>query len=123
MATDPVCGMQVDPQTGLHAQRDGQDFYFCSEHCRQKFLTEPTQTPSAVDGSVRFPAKESGSQSENETDQYFCPMHPEVTQSHSGSCPKCGMALEAAPSLAAPRSAQLAIYLSDAPRDRAGSPG
>ena len=27
---------------------------------------------------------------------YVCPMHPEVTQSRSGSCPICGMALEPA---------------------------
>ena len=27
--------------------------------------------------------------------QYTCPMHPEVTQSGPGSCPTCGMALEA----------------------------
>ena len=27
--------------------------------------------------------------------QYTCPMHPEVTQSAPGSCPVCGMALEA----------------------------
>ena len=27
--------------------------------------------------------------------QYTCPMHPEVIQDHPGSCPKCGMALEA----------------------------
>ncbi|MGZ5027183.1 MAG: heavy metal-binding domain-containing protein, partial [Methylobacter sp.] len=25
---------------------------------------------------------------------YTCPMHPEVRQLQSGSCPKCGMALE-----------------------------
>jgi P-type Cu+ transporter len=25
---------------------------------------------------------------------YTCPMHPEVQRSASGSCPKCGMALE-----------------------------
>lgn len=25
---------------------------------------------------------------------YTCPMHPEVQQSTSGKCPKCGMALE-----------------------------
>src|ERR1044071_3156031 len=30
---------------------------------------------------------------------YTCPMHPDVAQSHQGSCPKCGMALE--PSVAA----------------------
>ena len=27
--------------------------------------------------------------------EYTCPMHPEVVQDHPGSCPKCGMALEA----------------------------
>jgi len=26
---------------------------------------------------------------------YVCPMHPEVRQAEAGSCPKCGMALEA----------------------------
>ena len=38
---DPVCGMTVDKATALHAERDGQTFYFCSEHCRQKFLSTP----------------------------------------------------------------------------------
>lgn len=28
--------------------------------------------------------------------EYFCPMHPEVRASRPGTCPKCGMALEAA---------------------------
>ncbi|WP_425511162.1 heavy metal-binding domain-containing protein [sulfur-oxidizing endosymbiont of Gigantopelta aegis] len=27
--------------------------------------------------------------------EYTCPMHPEIVQEHPGSCPKCGMALEA----------------------------
>ena len=42
MAIDPVCGMQVDQRTGLSAERDGQTFYFCSEHCRRKFLEQPS---------------------------------------------------------------------------------
>jgi len=25
---------------------------------------------------------------------YTCPMHPEIQQTHSGACPKCGMTLE-----------------------------
>ena len=29
-----------------------------------------------------------------ESDEYTCPMHPEVRQKGPGSCPKCGMALE-----------------------------
>ena len=38
---DPVCGMIVDKATALHAEREEEIFYFCSEHCRQKFLAAP----------------------------------------------------------------------------------
>jgi YHS domain-containing protein len=38
---DPVCGMTVDETTAIHAERDGKTFYFCSDHCRQKFLSTP----------------------------------------------------------------------------------
>ncbi len=44
MAKDPICGMTVDETSPLHAERDGQTFYFCSEHCRKKFLTTPAAT-------------------------------------------------------------------------------
>jgi len=38
-AIDPICGMTVDTATALHAERDGKTSYFCSEHCREKFLS------------------------------------------------------------------------------------
>lgn len=38
---DPICGMTVDKATAIHAERDGETSYFCSEHCRKKFLTNP----------------------------------------------------------------------------------
>jgi Cu+-exporting ATPase len=38
---DPVCGMTVDEATALHAERNGETFYFCSDHCRQEFLSTP----------------------------------------------------------------------------------
>ena len=41
MTKDPISGMTVDEATALHAERDGQTFYFCGEHCRQKFLSTP----------------------------------------------------------------------------------
>ena len=41
---DPICGMTVDEATALHAERDGKTFYFCSDHCRQKFLAAPAGT-------------------------------------------------------------------------------
>ncbi|MEO8049161.1 MAG: YHS domain-containing protein [Acidobacteriota bacterium] len=44
VTTDPICGMTVDEATALHTTRDGQTFYFCSEHCQQKFLATPADT-------------------------------------------------------------------------------
>jgi Cu+-exporting ATPase len=80
MAIDPICGMTVDEASAHHAEREGQTFYFCSDHCRQKFLsTSPTAKPEE-----KPPGKAI----------YTCPMHPEVEQEHPGDCPKCGMALE-----------------------------
>jgi Cu+-exporting ATPase len=38
---DPVCGMTVDEATALHAERDGKTFSFCSDSCREKFLSSP----------------------------------------------------------------------------------
>ena len=43
-AKDPICGMTVDTTTSIHAERDGETFYFCSEHCRQKFLSMPSKS-------------------------------------------------------------------------------
>lgn len=37
---DPIW-MTVDEATALQAERDGKKFYFCSDHCRQKFLSTP----------------------------------------------------------------------------------
>lgn len=38
---DPICGMTVDKATALQAQRDGETFHFCSDYCRQTFLSAP----------------------------------------------------------------------------------
>ena len=46
MAKDPICGMTVDESSPLRAERDGQTYYFCSEHCRKKFV-EQTQSVQA----------------------------------------------------------------------------
>ena len=41
-ATDPVCGMQVDPQSaaGSH-EHAGVKYYFCSRHCLAQFQADP----------------------------------------------------------------------------------
>lgn len=44
-ATDPVCGMTVEPDSarvaGLHIEHDGQDFYFCGKGCSLEFRDDP----------------------------------------------------------------------------------
>jgi len=80
MTKDPICGMTVDEATALRAESHGETFYFCSDHCRQKFLFTPASaTPEEKPQSKAI---------------YTCPMHPEIEQDHPGDCPKCGMALE-----------------------------
>jgi len=84
---DPVCGMTVDISNSLiRANHNGEALFFCSETCKQKFVSDPwfyatgrrTETDSMSTGKAL----------------YICPMDPEVEQQGPGTCPKCGMALE-----------------------------
>jgi len=84
---DPVCGMEVDPQTAEHhLTHERHTHYFCSASCKAKFKVDPArylggrtdvQTPQAAEGTI-----------------WTCPMHPEIRRDEPGSCPICGMALE-----------------------------
>jgi Cu+-exporting ATPase len=84
---DPVCGMEVDPQTAEHhLTHEGHTHYFCSASCKVKFKADPARylggrtdadTSQATEGTI-----------------WTCPMHPEIRRDEPGSCPICGMALE-----------------------------
>ncbi len=40
--TDPVCGMQVErADPGATTELDGTTYYFCSDHCRDRFVADP----------------------------------------------------------------------------------
>jgi YHS domain-containing protein len=42
MAKDPVCGMEVDPQTARHtSEYEGTTYYFCAPGCKKAFEAEP----------------------------------------------------------------------------------
>ena len=41
LASDPVCGMEVDPASAATAEHKGTKFYFCCQGCAMKFRTEP----------------------------------------------------------------------------------
>ena len=40
MVQDPVCGTYVDTASALFLTHQDNQFWFCSEACRDKFLTE-----------------------------------------------------------------------------------
>jgi len=40
MATDPICGMKVDEEHGLKLTHEDETYYFCSQHCMEKFIKE-----------------------------------------------------------------------------------
>jgi len=86
MVKDPVCGMDVDPATTPHhSAHAGQEYHFCSDGCRTKFVADPVRYlkskshtgPEAAPGTM-----------------WTCPMHPQIRRDGPGTCPICGMALE-----------------------------
>jgi len=85
--TDPVCGMNVSIDADIQQQYNGETYRFCSEHCHEKFKRSPEEYLSSSSNRPN--------QSPGKSGLYTCPMHPEIQQQGPGSCPKCGMALEA----------------------------
>ncbi|AFU57367.1 putative YHS domain protein [Candidatus Nitrososphaera gargensis Ga9.2] len=43
MATDPVCGMEVDEKKAPKETYQGKDYYFCCPSCQWAFQTNPFQ--------------------------------------------------------------------------------
>ena len=88
--TDPVCGMEVDNESERSLEHTGKRYYFCSQHCMEKFSANPGKYLNPAVPFVTVPFARS----------YTCPMHLEIVRSEPGNCPICGMALE-------PRNAQV----------------
>ena len=115
-AKDPVCGMDVNPETARHKTlHHGKEYFFCCAGCLQKFQANPEKIlssppkpmgpplvslggPSLVTPTLSVPAAApntpSSGGSKGPTRVYICPMCPEVRQVGPGPCPKCGMALD-----------------------------
>ena len=98
MTIDPICGMTVDEASALHAERDGQTFYFCSDHCRQKFLAPHAaqlklSAARKSDAAVDEKASPRGRILGGQTDLHL-PDAPRSAAGPSRRCPKCGMTLE-----------------------------
>jgi len=106
LATDPVCGMKVDPATargGSH-RHGTQTYWFCNPRCRERFAADPEHWlkagPSMAAMTAPGPAPASTAPVPGQPpiadgrDEYVCPMDPEVVETKPGPCRICGMALE-----------------------------
>lgn len=86
---DPVCGMSVDPSSSkFFLEHSGTTYHFCNPGCLAKFRENPSQYLNTEGLREEHPADGMSGL------EYTCPMHPEIVQKGSGSCLKCGMALE-----------------------------
>lgn len=82
---DPVCGMVVaDRENAPTFHHQGEDYFFCSTRCQQKFVDNPDKYLHPEEHQEEQPSGQ----------PYTCPMHPDVRNDGSGACPICGMALE-----------------------------
>ena len=90
--------MSVNPDSAAGSfEYNGQTYYFCSEHCLQRFRKTPTQF---VETTQLPPANATPRQATvsavptSKAAEYTCPMHPQIVRDAPGFCPICGMALE-----------------------------
>ena len=52
MKIDPVCGMEVDPETTpWKVEHNGEMYYFCSPGCRADFENNPEKFLAQQEGS------------------------------------------------------------------------
>ena len=65
MAIDPVCGMEVDPQSAAaQATYGGVTYYFCSLGCKQQFERAPAYFVQRAGGGGMASAHDEGSRPE-----------------------------------------------------------
>jgi Cu+-exporting ATPase len=84
---DPVCGMAVDPSGPYQHRHSGTTYHFCSENCLARFQEDPDRAIGSSEDGQKIGAAAGG--------RWTCSMHPEILRDEPGSCPICGMALEA----------------------------
>ena len=94
---DPVCGMNVNPDTARFTHdHAGTAYLFCCGGCQAAFRSDPEAFLRAREEAAGHDAAHHGHAS---AAAYVCPMCPEVRETEPVPCPSCGMALE--PELAA----------------------
>jgi Cu+-exporting ATPase len=101
-AIDPICGMTVESETALSAERDGQTAYFCSSSCQRKFL-EGIATEAATPRTTKSP---------------LLPILESTGSSQTAIDPICGMKVDPATSLRADRDGTTYYFCCEGCRTR-----
>lgn len=86
---DPVCGMTVTDLTKSHTEWQGQDYYFCSEKCLQKFIATPeayVKTEDAVSVSTSTAGCCGSTPKEAEKKASCCEPKPQTEPDSKASC-------------------------------------
>ncbi len=91
---DPVCGIEVDPDTPHRIDHAGSSYAFCSAGCLARFRQDPARYSAAVGPDHERDGEGPERITTGTSKAYTCPMHPEIRQTTPGACPICGMALE-----------------------------
>lgn len=87
--TDPVCGMTVTDLTKPHTEWQGQNYYFCSEKCLQKFIATPeayVKTEDAVSVSTSTAGFCGSTPKEAEKKASCCEPKPQTEPDTKASC-------------------------------------
>ena len=53
MVKDPVCGMYMDCRLAVRLDKKSEEFYFCSEECKQKYLNDSAGSGAAESAASR----------------------------------------------------------------------
>jgi len=113
MATDPVCGMQVDERTAAGSACSRETIIISAPPLAAEIRGPPSAhvaaSPPAGDTAHPGPAHHDAQTPRESPGQdggaagaagaalpgtrYTCPMHPEIVREAPGDCPICGMAL------------------------------
>ena len=81
-------GPYVNAQKPSRQMTNGTGVFYCPMHCEgDKTYDKPGNCPVCGMDLVEQPSSKKSSQ------QYTCPMHPEIIRDEPGACPICGMEL------------------------------
>lgn len=94
---DLVCGMSTEDKSAFaELAHQGIGYFFCSDHCLEKFKEDPKSYAGNPDQDTSNEKEDlvEIEETPSEVQTYTCPMHLEVRQEEPGACPKCGIALD-----------------------------